>query len=465
MPSTKKFELNKYLTLKLEKGKTNIYVNGEEFRQCKFLLLNIPVNKVSEFDEIESIDEAAERLDRSMEGEGRHEHKIPPETEFWGHCSNLQVWYEHYYDTRLLHSNLAFPLLEKLANEGDPLAKRVFKEEIVKRLNSGYPNVITYLLKKRYLERFSKEERDVICEKFDFSPILNLNYEKKFPLLKQLYNSGVITARKILKKEIKKRIKSGELDEIIYIIRNLYLEEFPKEERDVICEKFDFSPILNLNYGKKFPLLKQLYNSGVLTARKILKKEFKKIVKSGETYLIGYILKDRYLEGFSKEEIGVIFKEFEKLELYLDSYDLKTLPESIGTLTSLKELNLIANKITTLPESIGNLNALKELNLSANKITTLPESIGNLTSLKELDLRSNDLKTLPESIGNLTSLEYLYLMPNDLKTLPESIGNLTSLKKLYLGHKDLSTLSDTVKKLKKQGVLIILLKPSQKRKR
>jgi len=52
------FEINDYLTLKLEEGKTKIYLKGVLLHQCKFLLLNIPVENddEEEFDEIESID-------------------------------------------------------------------------------------------------------------------------------------------------------------------------------------------------------------------------------------------------------------------------------------------------------------------------------------------------------------------------------------------------------------------------
>ncbi len=61
MKEKKTYEANKYITLKLdEKGKTNIYVNGKYFHQCKFLLINFPVKKISSFDEIESIDEASD---------------------------------------------------------------------------------------------------------------------------------------------------------------------------------------------------------------------------------------------------------------------------------------------------------------------------------------------------------------------------------------------------------------------
>ena len=44
-----------------------------------------------------------------------------------------------------------------------------------------------------------------------------------------------------------------------------------------------------------------------------------------------------------------------------------------------------------------------------NKLATLPESIGKLTSLRELYLWDNQLTHLPKSIGNLSLLEKLHL--------------------------------------------------------
>ena len=108
------FKVNEYITLKLEHGETNIYIDYKLFIQCKFLYLDIPIDKISSFDEIESIDEAAERIGQKVKQ--TEEKQIPTEVEFWGHCSNLQVWAENNYDTRLLHRNLAFPLLKTLAD-------------------------------------------------------------------------------------------------------------------------------------------------------------------------------------------------------------------------------------------------------------------------------------------------------------------------------------------------------------
>jgi len=95
LPSEKEFKVNEYLTLKLEGKKTNIYVNSEQFRQCRFLLIEVQVEEITKFDEFESIDEAAERLDRSLETRKPHPVEIPSETEFWGHCSNMQAWAEN----------------------------------------------------------------------------------------------------------------------------------------------------------------------------------------------------------------------------------------------------------------------------------------------------------------------------------------------------------------------------------
>ena len=99
MRPQKIFVVNKYISLALEDDATIIYVNGKYFNQCKFLLLNIPVDNITDFDDIESIDEAATRLDSTLETQ-KNKHDIPPETIFWGHCSNLQVWVENEYNTK-----------------------------------------------------------------------------------------------------------------------------------------------------------------------------------------------------------------------------------------------------------------------------------------------------------------------------------------------------------------------------
>ncbi len=158
----KEYQINKYITLKLENKATNIYVNGKQFLQCKFLLLNITPDKIRDLDDIESIDEAAEKLNHELEYQKKSKIKIPPETEFWAHSSNLQVWTELHYNPRLLHSNLAFPLLKALTDVGDPLAKEVFKQEIKSRFESFNPSTQKFLLENNYLNYFTDEEKNQI---------------------------------------------------------------------------------------------------------------------------------------------------------------------------------------------------------------------------------------------------------------------------------------------------------------
>ncbi len=158
------FKINSYITLKLENSKTNIYINEILFRQCKYLLLKrLKINDLGTYlNEFKSIDEESENLDHSLEHEPS---EIPPKTEFWAHCSNLQVWAEHNYDTNMLHYSLSFDLLKKLAEVGDIQAKRGFKDELVRRLLSGYIPVFCYLFFEGFLKIFSKDEiKDILKE-------------------------------------------------------------------------------------------------------------------------------------------------------------------------------------------------------------------------------------------------------------------------------------------------------------
>jgi len=107
------------------------------------------------FDYINSVDEFADKVNNPSESKN---YEISPNIEFWGHCSNLQAWAENDYNTTLLHRNIAFSLLKELTIVGDPIAKKVFKEEIAKRIASNYPPVQEFLRVNGYLDFLSKEE-------------------------------------------------------------------------------------------------------------------------------------------------------------------------------------------------------------------------------------------------------------------------------------------------------------------
>ena len=163
------FKINDFLCLKLENSRTNIYVKNELFIQCKYLLLTISKGEFESTTLINSIDEAVELLDNSLEIQDNLTALLTPEAQFWGHCSNLQAWYESNYDTRLLHSNLAFPLLKKLTEAGDTKAKKVFKDEIAKRFERGNLNSVIYLLENEYLTYLNKEEIECLLDQTAFN--------------------------------------------------------------------------------------------------------------------------------------------------------------------------------------------------------------------------------------------------------------------------------------------------------
>jgi len=132
----KTFKINDYLSLRLENKESIIYVKGKRFMHCKYLLLSLPLEEVTAVKDIQSIDEIADNLDSSLERFFLNEHdpNIPPEVEFWGHCSNLQVWYENNYNTGLLHSNLSFPFLKYLQTREILKPKRCLQMKLLKDL-------------------------------------------------------------------------------------------------------------------------------------------------------------------------------------------------------------------------------------------------------------------------------------------------------------------------------------------
>ena len=281
------FKVNEYITLKLEDKKTNIYVEDELFLQCKYLLLNIKVDKIQSLEEINSIDEAAEMLDKSQEGFFSKKVDIPPEVEFWGHCSNLQAWNENNYDTRLLHSNLSLPLLKKLTEVGDPKAKKVFKEEVLRMLETGSDNVVIFLLRNYFLEYFTKDEfkgeifriledgsdkvvlfllENDYLKHFTKDELLIL-YENNLPrfksrrlLLPYLYafsSLGLPIARRHYKRKVKELLLASDFQEIIQILRQ-YGRFLLEEDCIYLFDKLKLMKTEDSERGDRFRVLDRL---------------------------------------------------------------------------------------------------------------------------------------------------------------------------------------------------------------
>ena len=156
------YKIDEHITLKFENGETNIYIGKKYFRQCLGLFLFVDNPEV--YDSIKSIDDVSEKqymrqLDRVLT-----EYAISPRVKFLGHCFNIQTWVRNNYDTRILHSNLSFPLLKRLVDLGVLGAKKTLIAEIKDRYWEGSLTQRLFLAKEGFLEYLVIDEVRTMIE-------------------------------------------------------------------------------------------------------------------------------------------------------------------------------------------------------------------------------------------------------------------------------------------------------------
>ncbi|NWX48108.1 LRCH1 protein, partial [Steatornis caripensis] len=119
------------------------------------------------------------------------------------------------------------------------------------------------------------------------------------------------------------------------------------------------------------------------------------------------------------------FVSLETLNLYHNC--IKIIPDAIVNLQMLTYLNLSRNQLSSLPACLCGL-PLKVLIASNNKLGSLPEEIGQLKQLMELDVSCNEITALPQQIGQLKSLKELNVRRNYLEVLPQELVQLPLVK-------------------------------------
>ncbi len=421
------FQVNNLITLKLENNKTVIYIDEKPFILCKCLYIDIPTEKFNlDSIGISSVDELRKKHDLPFK------YHLKPETEFWAHASNLQVFVENDYDTALLHSNIAFPILYRLTETGDRKARKVYKEEVGKRFSSGYLPVIKFLCEESYLSDLNNEEKGIIYDNLVLSLSKIKNKEQTISVLGFLCDFDFPKAVNDMKIIIQKELKKGN-------------EIFSK-----FLFKYDY-----IRYLDRYELLKCLESKDVLIKIQHnvrdeleLHEEFESGVNPGFSIkgnrVTGLNLCGGLLKTFPKE----IFELKSLTNLNLSQNQLISLPEDLKYLGLLKNLFLDFNNIRTLPDSVENLKNLRRLNLASNKIKNLPDTMGELKSLISLNLSYNRLGKLPQTIEGLENLEELYLDGNRFLIFPKAVTKLKSLKKLTLGDNRLTAIPECIGNLK-----------------
>ncbi|XP_051482767.1 DISP complex protein LRCH3 isoform X7 [Apus apus] len=119
------------------------------------------------------------------------------------------------------------------------------------------------------------------------------------------------------------------------------------------------------------------------------------------------------------------FVSLESLNLYQNC--IRYIPEAVLNLQSLTFLNISRNQLSTLPVHLCSL-PLKVLIVSNNKLVSIPEEIGQLRQLTELDVSCNEIQTIPPQIGNLEFLRDLNVRRNNLVHLPEELAELPLIR-------------------------------------
>ncbi|XP_077396414.1 DISP complex protein LRCH3 isoform X2 [Festucalex cinctus] len=111
----------------------------------------------------------------------------------------------------------------------------------------------------------------------------------------------------------------------------------------------------------------------------------------------------------------------ESLNVYQNC--LRSLPEHMINLQALTYLNLSRNQLSALPVVLCSL-PLKVLIACNNKLVALPQEVGQLRHLTELDVSCNEIRTLPSQVGQLEALRDLNIRRNHLVALPPELAEL-----------------------------------------
>lgn len=106
--------------------------------------------------------------------------------------------------------------------------------------------------------------------------------------------------------------------------------------------------------------------------------------------------------------------------LLVSNNRLNSLPEEIGRLETLTELEASHNHITILPVRMGDLKQLRSLNLRSNQLVYLPRDLCTL-KLSHLDISLNRIASLPPELRQMTSLIHLDVTSNPLTSPPASL--------------------------------------------
>jgi Leucine-rich repeat (LRR) protein len=132
-------------------------------------------------------------------------------------------------------------------------------------------------------------------------------------------------------------------------------------------------------------------------------------------------LEELNLRGADLISLPTTFENLQKLEsLDLSENEFQKLPSALFNLRALKILDLSDNLLIALDSNICKLSNLEDLDLNGNvTLKSIPESLGALKMLTDIDLTNTPIKHLPASLANLSKLERIKLCKTLIKHTKE----------------------------------------------
>lgn len=222
---------------------------------------------------------------------------------------------------RLIDCRLGFPILKRLTELADPKAKRVFKEEIAKRINSNYAPVIRYLLIENYLENFDDEElKSIFDNNLFFQTFLANNLyllhlrelrllfseiellrmidesssSKKIDLLHKLREEGYKKAEELLNEEIIQYLLNPEMD-TYKVFHEEYFDLLTPASK--IPNKL-ISKILTMRVEPRLYILYKLsQNINNKSINEVFQKEKTRLLNSDDPFISQFIRNKEYKQN------------------------------------------------------------------------------------------------------------------------------------------------------------------------
>lgn len=355
----KEFKVNNYIRIIQTIGGFSLHIGDQRKIICSNLKL---INPYAEeyFHSFEDIPEGYENLKK--------------DDEFWGLCSCLQAWAENNYNCDFLHESLSLFLLDELCKLGDPLATKVFSQEIAKMLKNGDYHIQEYLRTQGYLSHLTQEEL------------------------------------------IKGSLNSPDSEILLELSKNSSLEysvigNFDEDgfRRGYLTKNYHYSLIGG--YVIELELELNRVNSRIPALLNKLK-----------------YLKQLYLYVINVNPVFNRIDSLTHLEIRTNGHVI--LPDTFDSFPKLKKLFILKSRrgygstsFEKTPESICILKDLNWLRIDNVELKVLPSTFGDLKNLDWLIINGTGLESLPESIYELENLESITIENNPLK-IPVKLKNL-----------------------------------------